>query len=317
VRSALRQTYRNIEVIVVDDGSNDESRAVIEAEFGDAVKVIGITNSGCAAARNVGFAAAGGEYVQFLDDDNVLTAEKIERSMECFRSSPDTDIVFTAIHYPDTYDFVDESGFGPAELQETVDGMVHRAYEVSFPGTGMPALEASQPLFRSSVLREHGAFDENLVVLDDVELVCRLVLNGARLRHVPMVGVIYRDHPGERLSDRMRFDNEAYYRAVLKLIDLARAHGRMSGKVAEFAVLFLIWEAALGCVRKGRYRDAARYVALARDISPRVPGPAVFRGVARVIGVVPALAVARVVLAAFVRAFPERARALLGTIAAT
>jgi glycosyltransferase involved in cell wall biosynthesis len=317
VRSALRQTYRNIEVIVVDDGSTDGSRAVVEAEFGAAVRVIGITNSGAAAARNVGLAASSGDFVQFLDADNIMTPEKIARSVACFGAAPDTDIVFAAIHLPVAHDFVDETSFSAEEFQETVSDMVHRAYEKSFPGTGMPALEASQPLFRAGVLREHGAYDETLVVLDDVEVVCRLVLKGALVRHVPMVGIVYRDHPGERVSARIRFDDEAYHLVVLKLIELAREHGRLSGAVRDFAMLFLIWEAALGCVRKGRYRNAEEYVALARDISPRLPGPSVFRGVARVLGTVRALTVARVVLDVFVRVFPTRAKALLGPAAAT
>jgi glycosyltransferase involved in cell wall biosynthesis len=315
IHSVLRQTYPNIEVILVDDGSSDDTRAVVEAEFGDAVKVIGITNSGPGAARNVGLESAGGEFVQYLDADNILTAEKIERSMECFREHPDTDIVFTAIHLPTAHDFVDESSFTAAEFQQTVDGMVEYAYEKQFPGTGMPALETSQPLYRSRVLHENGAFDETLVVLDDYELVCRQLLNGARIRHVPMVGVVYRDHPGERWTSKLKYDQEDYYRSVVKLIELVRAHGRMSGGIKDFAAGFLIWEAALDCVRQRKYRDANKYVALARDISPRLPGPAVFRGVANVLGTVPALAVARVVLDVFVKAFPARASAVLGPLA--
>jgi glycosyltransferase involved in cell wall biosynthesis len=315
IRSALRQTYPNTEVIVVDDGSTDDSRAVIETDFGDAVKIIGIANSGPGAARNVGLESAGGEYVQFLDADNILTAEKIERSMECFRAHPDTDIVFTAIHLPPVYDFVDESQFTAAEFQQTVDGMIEYAYEKQFPGTGMPALETSQPLYRSRVLREYGSFDETLVVLDDYELVCRHILNGARVRHVPMVGVVYRDHPGERWTNKLRYDQEDYYRSVVKLIELVRAHGRMSGEIKDFAVTFLVWEAALDRVRQRDHRNAARYVALARDIDPRLPAPAILRGLARVIGPVPALAAAHVVLDAFIRFFPARARAALGQVA--
>jgi glycosyltransferase involved in cell wall biosynthesis len=315
VRSALGQTYRNTEVILVDDGSADGSREAVEAEFGDAVKVIGITNSGPGAARNVGFESASGEYVQFLDADDILTAEKIERSMECFRDHPDADIVFTAIHKPAAHDFVDESRFTAAEFQQTVDGMVEYAYETFLPGTGMPSLATPQPLYRSRVLREHGAFDESLVVLEDVELVCRQVFTGARVRHVPMVGVLHRDHPGDRVTHQLRYDYEAYYRSVVKLIELARTHGRMSGAIKDFATTFLIWNAALECVRKRNHRNAEKYVALAREISPRLPGPAVFRGVASVIGTIPALAVARVVLDTFVRAFPARARTLLGPVA--
>jgi glycosyltransferase involved in cell wall biosynthesis len=315
ISSTLRQTYPNTEVILVDDGSTDDTRVEIEAEFGDAIKVIGITNSGASAARNVGFESASGEYVQFLDADNILTAEKIERSMECFRDHPDADIVFTAIHLPTAYDFVDESRFTAAEFQQTVDGMVEYAYEVFFPGTGMPALEAAQPLYRSRVLREHGAFDETVSVLEDYELVSRLVLNGAQVRHVPMVGVVYRDHPGERVTGNLRYDQQGYYNFVVKLIELVRAHGRMSGAIEDFAMTFLIWEAALECVRLRKRLDAEKYVALAREISPRLPGPAVFRGVASVIGTIPALAVARVVLDVFVKAFPARASASLGPVA--
>jgi glycosyltransferase involved in cell wall biosynthesis len=315
VRSVLRQTYPNVEVILVDDGSADGSRAAVEAEFGDAVKVIGIANSGPGAARNVGLESAGGENIQFLDADDILTAEKIERSMACFREHPGTDIVFTAIHLPTVHDFVDESPFTAAEFQQTVDGMLEYAYETFLPGTGMPSLATPQPLYRSRVLREHGAFDETLAVLEDVELVCRLIFAGARVEHVPMVGALYRDHPGDRLTHQLRYDYEAYYRSVVKLIELARAHGRMSGAIKDFAMRFLIWQAALECVRKRNRRNAAKYVALAREISPRLPGPAVFRGMARVLGTIPALAVARVVLDTFVRAFPARARAVLGPVA--
>ncbi|TDV43199.1 glycosyltransferase family 2 protein [Actinophytocola oryzae] len=315
IHSILRQTYPNIEVIVVDDGSTDDSRAVIEAEFGDAVKVIGIANSGPGAARNVALESASGEFVQYLDADNVLTAEKIERSMDCFREHPDTDIVFTAIHLPESYDFVDESEFTSAEFQRTVDGMIEYAYEKQFPGTGMPALETSQPLYRSRVLHENGAFDETLVVLDDYELVCRQILCGARVRHVPMVGVIYRDHPGERWTSKLRYDQEVYYRSLVKLIELVHAHGQMSGAIKDFAVTFLVWELALDCVREGKPRNAERYVSLAKDISPQLPGPVAFRALASAVGTIRALAVWRVVLDVYVRAFPARARAKLGPVA--
>ena len=315
VRSALRQTYPNVEVILVDDESADESRAVVEAEFGDAVRIIGIPHSGAGAARNVGFGSAGGEYVQFLDADDILIPEKIERSIACFLDQPDTDIVYTAIHQPTVHDFVDESAFTAAEFARTVDLMVEQAYEFHFRGTGMPSLATPQPIYRSRLLREHGGFDETLLLLEDVELVCRQVFNGARVEHVPMVGVVYRDHPGDRLTNQLRYEYEAYYRAAVKLIELAREHGRMSGAIQDFAMLFLIWQAALECVRKRTYRSAEKYVALAREISPRLPGPAIFRGLAHVIGTIPALAVARVVLDTFVRLFPARARVLLGPMA--
>src|SRR5205085_8851297 len=71
VDSALRQTYRPLEVIVVDDGSTDESRTVI-AGYGDRVRPVLRSNGGNAAAYNSGFAASRGDILLFLDADDAL-----------------------------------------------------------------------------------------------------------------------------------------------------------------------------------------------------------------------------------------------------
>src|SRR3954463_8415699 len=81
IRSALAQTYDSIEVIVIDDGSTDGSLKVIKS-FGDAVRIESQPNAGACAARNHGIDLARGEYVQFLDADDLLHPEKIARQME-------------------------------------------------------------------------------------------------------------------------------------------------------------------------------------------------------------------------------------------
>ncbi|MFF8955206.1 glycosyltransferase family 2 protein [Streptomyces sp. NPDC014894] len=315
VRSALRQTHRNIEIIVVDDGSTDGSGAVLEAEFGGALKIIRIPNSGPSRARNVGFDHSRGDFVQFLDADNVITPEKLERSLGLFAAEPAVDIVWTAIHEPAEYAFEDESQFSAEDLQKSVDAMMDRAYELVLPGTGMLALETSQPLFRRSALETYGRWDEELRVMEDTELVARHALRGAEIRHLPMVGLIYRDHPGERVTRRMRFDNATYFRTVLKMIATARELDRMTGGIEDFTMKFLIWIAALECVRQRRYETARQYVTLARQIRRRLPGPALFRAASAIFGVIPALVAARYLIGAFSTLFPQRSRALLGVVA--
>jgi glycosyltransferase involved in cell wall biosynthesis len=83
VKSALSQTYKTIEVIVVDDGSTDESLEEL-GKFGDQIKVIAQTNAGVSAARNAGVQASSGEYIAFLDADDIWEPEKIERQMGAF-----------------------------------------------------------------------------------------------------------------------------------------------------------------------------------------------------------------------------------------
>jgi len=76
IRSAVEQTYRPLEVIVVDDGSTDDSRVIIES-FGDQVQPIFKENGGQASAFNAGFAATSGEIVCFLDADDVFALDKV------------------------------------------------------------------------------------------------------------------------------------------------------------------------------------------------------------------------------------------------
>ncbi len=85
LESALVQTWRNLEVIVVDDGSADDT-ATVAARFADrGVRVITQPNRGASAARNRGLAEAHGDYVQFLDADDVLDAAKIEIQLNALR----------------------------------------------------------------------------------------------------------------------------------------------------------------------------------------------------------------------------------------
>jgi glycosyltransferase involved in cell wall biosynthesis len=83
IESGLNQTFRAIEVIVVDDGSTDNSLEVIKS-FGDRIRVISQMNSGHAAAENAGFACASGDLILFLDADDLLYPTAVETAIERF-----------------------------------------------------------------------------------------------------------------------------------------------------------------------------------------------------------------------------------------
>jgi glycosyltransferase involved in cell wall biosynthesis len=93
IDSVLGQTYSPVELIVVDDGSEDGTAAVID-HYGSAVRRVYQTNGGMGAARNAGVAIAEGQFFAFLDADDRFTREKLERQLEIFVTEPTVDVVF-------------------------------------------------------------------------------------------------------------------------------------------------------------------------------------------------------------------------------
>lgn len=96
IDSALGQTYQPIEVVVVDDGSKDNSRAVIES-YGDRIKAVFKVNGGQGSAFNAGLPEITGEIVCLLDADDVFVADKVEKVVKCFQEHPEIDWVFHAL----------------------------------------------------------------------------------------------------------------------------------------------------------------------------------------------------------------------------
>jgi glycosyltransferase involved in cell wall biosynthesis len=153
--SALRQTYRHIEVIVVDDGSRDRTRAIVEARAQDdaRVRVVGQANRGVAAARNRALAEARGEFIAPLDADDLWDPTKLDRQVErLLGASEETGLVYCWWLRIDGQSLVLDCSPGWDE-----EGMVaERLLQVNFTGN------SSVPLFRRAQLEAVGGYDETL-----------------------------------------------------------------------------------------------------------------------------------------------------------
>jgi glycosyltransferase involved in cell wall biosynthesis len=93
VESVLEQTHRPLEIIIVDDGSTDGTAAVA-AQFGDAIRYVLQTNGGAASARNHGAELATGNYLAFLDADDLWVPTKLSRQLQMLEENPDIQLVF-------------------------------------------------------------------------------------------------------------------------------------------------------------------------------------------------------------------------------
>ena len=93
IESVLAQTYQPIEIIVINDGSTDGTEQVAQ-QFGDSIRYYAQSNRGLGATRNRGAELARGEYLAFLDADDLWVADKLERQMALFENDPQLDMAF-------------------------------------------------------------------------------------------------------------------------------------------------------------------------------------------------------------------------------
>lgn len=183
--SALAQTYENIEVLVVDDGSSDGSDEILR-RYESRVGVIHQKNQGVAAARNRGIAEAKGSLVAFLDSDDVWLPEKLSAQIACL-GDDDVGMVYTGLRY------VDRDG---ASLGTMLTGSRGRVLEelVLLRGPGVPA-SGSSALIRRSTLDSVGVFDESLSTSADWDMWRRIACHYS-IEVVPEPLVHYRQHEG-------------------------------------------------------------------------------------------------------------------------
>ena len=213
IDSALAQTLGAVDVIVVDDGSTDDTPAVL-ARYAGRVRVLRQPNRGLAAARNAGLAAARGTYVAFLDADDVMAPTKLAAQLEVLERSPTIgwtycDVLIETVATRTTVTASERFGYGARAL----DGWL---FPELIHGNFIPAIA---PMIRRTALDAVGGFDERLTALEDWDMWLRLSLI-AEARYTPAVLVTYRIRPGGMSEDRARMDKNRF--GVLDKINRTR-----------------------------------------------------------------------------------------------
>lgn len=189
LNSLLAQTHQGWECIVVDDGSMDNTRLIVEAyQVQDArFRYVHQVNAGMSSARNTGIQHAGGTYLQFLDADDLLTPRKLELQAAWLDSHHNVDIVYGDVRYF-------EHG-KPSVLSRSFN-MQNLAWACELSGQGAAVLGplvaqnqlvVNAPLLRASLLDKVGLFSEHLRSMEDWEFWLRCALAGAFFH--------YDDHP--------------------------------------------------------------------------------------------------------------------------
>lgn len=200
LESVLQQTYRDYEIIVIDDGSTDGSARVVH-EFGDRVRYVYQANAGVSAATNRGVALSTGELIAFLDNDDVWLPTKLERQVGYLDEHPTCGFVNCDLQY------VSESG---ERLNKFLRGMNAREPFVRLFQKGY-VIMCSAVMIRRAVFRRAGGFDETFVAagLQDMEWMAR-VAQCTELGYMPDTLVLYREHGPRIQRDRAQRNEDVY-----------------------------------------------------------------------------------------------------------
>lgn len=192
LESVLNQTFKNIEILVIDDASTDGSFEIAKTYESNKIKVVKNDGKGACAARNHGFSFSSGDYIQFLDADDILSPEKIQRQVEALNELQDAMAVCNTFHFKDKpengictdkpYLFSTEK---PEELLLNLWG-----------GRDLPLnmIQTSAWMTPRKLIEEGGLWNESLAKDQDGEFFARIGLKSSKIIFTPDIKNYYRKH---------------------------------------------------------------------------------------------------------------------------
>jgi glycosyltransferase involved in cell wall biosynthesis len=215
IQSVLTQTWSNLEIIIVDDGSTDQTFTIAQTFISDRVQVITQPNRGAAAARNHALHQAQGDYIQFLDADDLLAPDKIEQQIKLLQASPPHCIASGA--WARFYQHPREAAF-------TLDALWQHLAPVDWLIAAWQENLMMHPaawLAPRSIVDAAGEWDESLSLNDDGEYFCRVVLASQGVQFCGRAKSFYRSGISGSLSDRK---SDTAYKSAYRAIELCTQH---------------------------------------------------------------------------------------------
>ena len=200
LESALAQTHPRCEVIIVDDGSTDDSLAIASRFAGRGVDLQGQAARGAAAARNAALRRAQGDYLQYLDADDLLHPEKIARQVARLRSEPPDRVASGAWG-----SFTDDPRLATFRTEPAwTDALPIDWLVLAWSGGGM--MHPAAWLTPRTMAERAGPWNETLSLDDDGEYFCRVLLAGTGVCFCATARCYYRRHRAGSLSQAKSVD---------------------------------------------------------------------------------------------------------------
>ncbi len=240
INSCLEQTYPEIEIIVIDDGSTDKSLEIIKS-YGE--KIIWETgqNRGANYARNRGFTLSNGSYIQYLDADDYFLPDKIAQQIY-YMEQTGADVVYNdekhIIYLPNGESYstnIKLDGLGEDFLELFLSCKVY--------------IQTANPLFRRKIIADSGGWDETLKAAQDIDFFRSVAMNGAKFIYQPGCYLVYRKYESKdritcNLANVWNYRLLATEKTEKKLIQLDKFSIRYKKALAYFYCTIALF----GCI---------------------------------------------------------------------
>ncbi len=265
IDSVLAQTYTDYEIIVIDDGSTDGTGETLRERYGDRIRYEWQENQGESVARNRGIALAQGEYIAFLDSDDLWLPEKLEKQVTYLEEHPEVGAVFCQAW---TIDLLGQRmpvvmGTGITSGQLSLESLL---YQNTLAGPG------STLAVRTDLLRRIGGFDESIRYAEDWDLGLRLRLLGD-IGFLPDSLASIRIHqsnqwrlPGAEVVERSLTD---HLRLLEKAFEASRKRVANWRALRDRSLARQYAEAAFHGYARGLYSQAQEWLGRARELDPK------------------------------------------------
>lgn len=250
VESVLAQSYSNFELIVVDDGSDDDIATAL-TPYRDAVRLLTQENRGVSAARNAGAAQARGKYIAFLDSDDLWLPEKLTRQVSFFEANPEAGVCQTEEIW-----IKNGRRHNPRKKHCKPSGMIF------LPSLALCLVSPSAVMFKTAFFQNTGGFDESLPACEDYDLWLRISCrHPIHLIHDPLI-IKRGGHKGQLSSapglDKFRIQ------ALRNIIDSPH----LTPAMRDAAIDVLVEKCRIygqGCARRNKTAEAQKYYGLAEQ----------------------------------------------------